>query len=227
MKKKNILWIILNSIFLAVFNAVFFTLSDGSDHKASVWISYGFIHIAYLMLLLTPKLIRSSKSAAVFGFTLYSISATYFLIEFVTGLTFILISPESYKATFITQLCLAGLYGIMLVSHLLSNEYTADTEEKRQVQIAYVKNASVKLKSLLEIVGDKEAKKKVERVYDAISTSPVKSHPNLAQTENRILQSVNDLERAIVEGDKEGIVSVANSLLLSVNERNNLLKTCY
>jgi len=225
MKKKNILWIILNSIFLIVFNAIFFTLSDGSDHKASVWISYGFIHFAYLMLLLTPKLIRSSKSAAVFGFSLYSISATYFLIEFVIGLTFILISPESYKAAFITQLCFAGLYGITLVSYLLSNEYTADAEEKRQAQIAYVKEASAKLKGFLEIVGDKEAKKKVERVYDAISSSPVKSHPNLAQTENCILQSVNDLELAVKTGDKEDIISITNSLLLLINERNNLLKS--
>jgi len=228
MKKKNILWLILNSIFLVVFNAIFFTLGDGGEYKASVWISYGFIHFAYLMLLLTPKLIRSSKSAAVFGFSIYSISATFFLIEFVIGLTFILISPESIKATFITQLCFAGLYGIMLISHLLSNEYTADAEEKRQVQIAYVKDASVKLKGLLESIDNKEAKKKVERVYDAISSSPVKSHPKLAQTENRILQSINDLERAAVTtGNKEEIISIANSLLSSVNERNSLLKTCY
>ena len=133
MKKTNILWGILNLIFLIVFNFIFF-VAGGSEHNASVWISYGFIHFAYLMLLLTPKLIRDGKSKSVFGFSLYSISATYFLIEFVTGIIFILVSPESYKAAFLVQLCITGLYGIILVSNMLSDEYSSSAEEKRQNQ---------------------------------------------------------------------------------------------
>jgi uncharacterized protein YjgD (DUF1641 family) len=224
MKKTNILWGILNSIFLIVFNAFFFVLGD-SEHQTSVWISYGFIHFAYLMLLLTPKLIRSGKSKAVFGFSLYSISAVYFLVEFVTGIIFILVSPESSSAALLVQLCIAGLYGVILVSSMIANEHTADAEEKRQDQIAYVKDASAKLKSLLENISDKETKKKVERVYDAIYSSPVKSHPDLEQKERNILQSINELEREVVAGNKEGIMTVANSLLAYINERNKLLNT--
>ena len=225
MKKKNVLWTILNSIFLIVFNALFFTLGDSAEQKTSVWISYGFIHFAYLMLLITPKLIRKGgKSAEVFGFSLYSISSFYFLIQFVTGLVFILVSPDSYKAAFVIQLCLAGLYCIMFISHMLSNEYTAEAEEKRQSQIAYVKDVSAKLKSLLDNISDKETKKRVERAYDAIYSSPVKSHPNLAPMENNIIQSVNELERVVAAGHKENIISVADSLLSSINERNHLPK---
>ena len=224
MKKKNILWAILNLIFLVVFNAFFF-IGNTADYNASVWISYVFIHFAYLMLLLTPKLIRKGRSSAVFGFSLYSISAVYFLVEFVTGVIFILVAPESSNAALLTQLCIAGLYGIILIANMLANEYTADAEEKRQPQIAYVKDASAKLKGLLERINDKEAKKKVEQVYDAVYSSPVKSHPNIAELENRILQSVNELERAVATGNKEDIISMANSLLALINERNNLLKS--
>ena len=225
MKKKNVLWTILNSIFLIVFNALFFTLSDNTEHNASVWISYGFIHFAYLMLLITPKLIRKGgKSTAVFGFSLYAISSVYFLIQFVTGLAFILVAPESFKAALIIQLCLAGLYCIMLISHMLSNEYTAEAEEKRQSQIEYIKDVSAQLKSLLEKISDKETKKKVERVYDAIYSSPVKSHPSLAQMEKNIIQSVNDLEHEVTTGHKEKTISLANSILSLINERNQLLK---
>ena len=224
MKKKNVLWTILNLIFLIVFNVLFFAMG-GDEHHASVWISYVFIHFAYLMLLLTPKLIRAGKSSAVFGFSLYSISASYFLIEFITGIIFILVAPESYKATLVVQLCMAGLYGILLVSHMLANEYTAEAEEKRQSQISYVKDASAKMKRLLDSISDKETKKKVERVYDAIYSSPVKSHPNLMEIEERILTSVNELDCMISAGNEEGVISVANSLLLLINERNNLLKS--
>jgi len=223
MNKKTKLWIILDLIFLIIFNAIFFVLG-GAEHNASVWISYTFIHFSYFMLILTPFLIREGKSKAVFGFSLYSISAGYFFVQFVTGIIFILIAPESYNAALLVQLCIAGLYGIILVSNMIANESTAYAEEKRQPQIDYVKNASAKVKRLLESVNDKEAKKKVGNVYDAIYSSPIKSHPNLAQTESQILMSINDLSDAVSAGNKESIISFADSLLIAVNERNRQLK---
>ena len=108
-------------------------------------------------------------------------------MELVTGTIFILISPDSCKAALLVQLCIAGPYGISLISNMIANEHTADAEEKRQYQIDYVKNASAELKSLLDSISDKEAKKEVERVYDALYSSPVKSHPSLAQTESQVL----------------------------------------
>lgn len=226
MEKTSAQWIGLSLIFLIVFNVVFF-VTGGFEHKSSVWISYGFIHFAYFMLLLTPALIRDGKSSALFGFSIFSVSAAYFLLEFIVGVVFILISLDGYKIAFLVQLVIAGLYGIALISNMLANEHTADVEEKRQYQISYVKNASVKLKGLLEIINDKECKKKVERVYDAISSSPVKSHPNLAHIENHILQSIYELEDKISTGNNEQIISLANSLLVAVNERNMKLKSLH
>jgi hypothetical protein len=222
--KKTVLWIILDLIFLVIFNALFFVIG-GTEHNVSVWMSYGFIHFAYFMLILTPFLIRKGKSAAVFGFSLYSISAVYFFVQFITGIIFILIASEGYNVALLVQLCIAGLYGIMLISNMIANERTADDEEARHYQIAYVKDASAKLKGMLESVSDRETKKKVERVYDALYSSPVKSHPNLVQMENRIFQSINELEDEISAGNKENIISMANSLLSAVNERNMRLKT--
>jgi hypothetical protein len=223
MKKTNILWIILDLIFLGIFNTVFFVLS-GFDHPASVWISYGFIHFAYVMLLITPKLIRPGKNSSVFGFSLFVISSVHFLIELIAGTVFILTAPEAYKALLLVQLIITALYGIFLISNLIANEHTADAVEKRQSQIEYVKNASSMLKVLIERAGNKEAKKNIERVYDAIYSSPVKSHPRLAEIESHILQSINELENAVAAGDNALIISLAGSLLKSVNERNIKLK---
>ena len=223
MKKKNGLWIILDLIFLIIFNAAFFIVG-GTDHKLSVWISYGFIHFAYIMLLLTPFLIRKGKSSAVFGFSVYNISSYYFLLELFAGVAFILISPESWKTALLVQLCVAGIYGIILVANLIANEHTADAEEKHQHQIDYVKQASADLKGMMDSVSDKDAKKKVEKIYDAVYSSPVKSHPNLAQAESQILILINELRGAILSGNKDVIITMADSLLIEVNERNRQLQ---
>ncbi|MDR3295448.1 MAG: hypothetical protein LBT26_06435 [Clostridiales Family XIII bacterium] len=223
MKKAYVLWIILDLIFLVIFNAVFFVAS-GVGHEASVWISYGFIHFAYLMLLITPGLIRKGTSAAVFGFSLYSVSSIYFLLEFIIGVIFILISPDGYKAALLIQLCVAGIYCITLISQMIANEHTADSEEKRQYQIEYVKKASAELKSLMDSMNDEETKNKVEKIYDALYASPVKSHPGLAQAESQILVGIASLRGYVSAGEKAQIVSSADSLLIAVNERNRQLK---
>ena len=224
MNKKNILWLILDSIFILFFNALFFLLG-GASHGASVWISYGFIHFAYFMLLLTPKLIRTGKSSAVFGFSLYYLSSVYFLIQLVAGGIIILIAPEGTKAAIVIQLCLAGLYAILLVANMIANERTADDEAERQYRISYVKEASGRVKGLTEGINDKEAQKKIERLYDALYSSPVKSHPALEQMETRILGLITELEDAVSVKNKEQIISLSNTLLSAVNERNLRIKT--
>ena len=223
MKKTNVLWLILDLVFLVIFNAIFFMVS-GFNHKESVWISYGFIHFAYIMLLITPMLIKRGKSTAVFSFSLYSVSLMYFFIELVAGVMFILIKPDSYKAALLIQLVIAGLYAVALISNMVVNESTADAEEIRSHQIDFVKKASAQLKSLLDSISEKEVKKKVEKVCDMLYLSPVKSHPSLEQTETCILMSINELGCAVSEGSKEQIVSLANTLLVAVNERNRQLK---
>ena len=125
------------------------------------------------------------------------------------------------------QLCIAGLYGVILIANLLANERTADAEEKRQYEIYYVKEASAKLKGILDRTSDKEARKKVERVYDAVYSSPVKSHPDLAGVESNIMNLISNLEQAVIANDTEQISLISDTVLATVNERNKGLKTAY
>ena len=89
MKRKNTMWSILYLIFLVVFNLIFYTLG-GINRPASVWISYFFIHFAYLFLLATPFFVRKGRETGTFSAVLGWISATYFGIELVVGILFIL-----------------------------------------------------------------------------------------------------------------------------------------
>jgi hypothetical protein len=217
---------VLTLVFPLVFNAIFFFVG-GTDHKTSIWISYGFIHFAYFMLLLTPALIRDDKNSAVFGFALYSTTAVYFLLELAVGGLFILIPIFGPKTVSVIQLVMAGIYGIMLVAHMIANEKTADASQARQVQIDTIKNASVSLKLVLAKIQDKETLRKVERAYDALASSPVKSYPEFERMEKGILVSIEAINNAVCADNKSQIISLAESLLQAINERNMRLKSHY
>lgn len=223
MNKKSVLWILLDLIFLAVFNTVFF-VAGGTDHTTSVWISYGFIHFAYLMVLVTPFLIRKSSSAAVFGFSLYSISSTYFLLEFVVGLIFIFMKSESYKAALIVQVIVAGIYAVLLLSHLIANEHTADSVEKHEEEVAYIKTASSRVKALIGKAKDKKANKEIEKAYDTLHSSPSKTVTTVRSIESNVMNKVAELEGAVSDQDTATIITIAGEIIALMEERNRKIR---
>ncbi len=223
MNKKTVLWIILDLIFLAVFNTVFFVMT-GLQHPASVWISYGFIHFAYLMVIVTPFLIRKSSSAAVFGFSLYSISSTYFLIEFVTGIVFIILKSDSLKVALVVQIVIAGIYGILLISHLIANESTADSVERHEDEVAYIKTAASRVKALVGKATDKKANKEIERAYDLLHSSPTKSTSAVRYLESSVMSQISDLEDAVQAGETDLIIATAGEIISTMEERNRKLR---
>lgn len=223
MNKKSILWILLDLVFLAVFNTVFF-VAGGKDHVASVWISYGFIHFAYLMVIATPLLIRKSSSSSIFGFSVYSVSSTYFLVEFITGLIFIFVKDESYKASLIVQIIIAGIYAIILISHLLANESTADSIEQHEEEVVYIKQAASEVKLLIDKSDNKRVNKEIEKVYDALHSSPTKSNFSVKIIEQTILGKIDELKNAVKNGDENLIISKTKELLSQIDERNSRLR---
>lgn len=227
MNKSRVLWIILDLIFLVVFNAVFFIIG-GAEHPLPVWISYGFIHFAYGMLIFANHLVSRGKSRAVFGFSLYSLTILYFFIELIVGIAFIFALPDNIKVTVVVQVILAGIILIVLIANMLANESTANAEEKRQLQINYIKVASDELLAVLGLIGvgnfSQETKKTIEKAFDILRTSPVKAHPSVAQLETHILIVINDLKSAVNAGNDTEALEKGKALSIMITERNRQLK---
>lgn len=223
MNKKSILWVILDLIFLAVFNTVFFVVG-GSEHTTSVWLSYGFIHFSYIMVIITPLLIRKSSSADVFGFSLYSISSTYFVVEFVIGLIFIFINSESYKSALTVQIIIAGIYGILLISHLIANETTADSIERHEYEVAYIKNAASKVKSYIGKSNNRRVKREIEKLYDLLHSSPTRSNATVRSLEIEITNKISVLEDFVLSNQQEHIIAMCGEITMLIEERNRKLR---
>jgi len=223
MNKKNALWLILNLIFLIVFNVVFFVVG-GTDHEASVWISYAFIHVAYIMLWITPLLVRKGSKSTALGFPLYTISAVYFIVVFLVSLIIMLIHPNGFKAALVIQIILFGIYAVLLVANMIANEYSTDNIEKREEEIKYVKECASKLKGIADIIEDSQLRKQVEKSYDFIYSSPIKSNIDVRDYEVAVTDSIETLEENIASKDFETAKVTIAKILKDANERNRRLK---
>lgn len=219
MNKKSILYILLDLVFLAVFNTVFFVIS-GTNHPASVWIAYGFIHFSYIMVFVTPFLIRKSSSAALFGFSLYSISTVYFFVEFLVGLVFVFVRSDSYKASLVVQVIIAGIYAILLISNLIANENTADSIECHEDKVTYIKDAASKIKLLIGKASDNNANNEIEKVYDLLHSSPSHSAADVKSLEQQVKNKIDELENAVYSDETATIITISGEIISLTEERN-------
>lgn len=222
MNRKAILWMLLDLIFLVVFNIVFFVVGGGERH-ASVWISYAFIHFAYIMAVATPYITKNSKQA-VFGYSVYAVSSLYFILEFVIGVIFILVNPESFKPALVVQLILAAIYLALLIIFLLANEKTDEALNKEENENSYIKSCSSRIKTLIGKLNDSACDKTLEKLYDLVHSSPSRSSASVAQIEQLSTTLLSQLETAVIGGDKETAMNTAAQLEDLFRQRISILK---
>ena len=220
--KKRVLRALVELVFLVIFNLFFFVLG-GTNHPASVWISYGFIHFAYIMTLLTPVLSGSGTHDAAFGLSIYAVSTVYFAVEFVVGLIFVFVGAETFVAALLVQVAIAGLYLIALFTFLLANEHTAGTISRRDSDAAFIKSECARLKILAERMHNPEANKSIGRVYDLLHASPIASNDAAYPAECEISNKITELEKAVKADDAGAVVALCKEITLIIGERNAVL----
>lgn len=225
MKKINILSIILDLIFLIVFNAVVFLLTN--EYTPAFWISYVFINFSYIMMIMSPVFMPKTKNVAVFGYPVAYISFVYFLVEFFTGIFFLTIGKYNTKYAFIVQLIVTGFYGVTFISNLIANERTIEDEGKRQEEIMYIKMAILEVDSIMKQIKDSNLRKKVEKVYDALRSSQVRTYPELYDIENDIDKNITSLDRAVKQNLEDEINNIIYKILKLIDERNQKIKSLY
>lgn len=222
MGKNNIFKILLQLVFVVIFNVIFFLLGN-IDSPFSVWFSYGFIMFSYLMVIITQFMIRPSKNA-VLGLFIYLISTVYFITELVIGIVFVFMKLEAWKIPFAIQLVIFGIYLVILIFSMMSNENTINNTERQSEEIAYIKDASSRVKSLMGKLTEKKVDRSVEHIYDLLHTSPTRSNLSVYGLEREIIKLVSDLEYAIDLQNTDEVFEIENSIVKQVNERNRILR---
>jgi len=167
------LWIAIHIIFLVTFNIVFFLLK-GTDNPASVWISYGAIHLAYIMVWCI-RFFRL-REASLFGISSVIIMQGYCWLQFIVGILFIVAAPEDWKFAFIVQLIMFSICMIMFLLATIAGKHARDGKPMLDELMAdamktdYVKLTKTSLDILQRSTLDMELKNQVTDVIDIFNT---------------------------------------------------------
>ena len=212
-------------VFLVVFNVLFFVIG-GTVHTAGTWVSYGFIHAAYLFILAIPLYAKYGRGMSVLIYGLYYKAIIYFLIELVLGIVLMVMSIEDPKWPAIIQGVLMAAFVLSQILVHLVNISTASSMKKQKEESLFIQTLAQRVKFCLAEVADAEAHKQLVRCYDAINNCSLQSFPEAEMAELDMRNAVETLCSAVDAQNNEQIILASKKVLRAVQERNAVIKRC-
>ncbi len=220
--KNKVLFAIMCSMFILIFNISFFLLKSNTVYAAT-WISYSFIHVAYIGVVIT-QFLESKNEEVVLSLSSHLLSVIFFTVEFVVGLIFIIVNPIGFKAALIIQLIIFGMYVISLIMNLISNSKIERDLEKSKNNRDYIKGTIAVLNSIKASVIDDHVSSLINKLYDIVHGSQLKSNSEAVVIENEIKNRVMIFEKQLTKISVEAQILELEELIDLANKRNIIVK---
>lgn len=221
---KKSLFLIIDLIIIGIFNILFFVIG-GPDHIVATWISYAFIHIAFVSTVITPLITKENKYKTIFNLPIISFSGIYFLLQLIVNLIIIIFVFSSAVVSLLANIVLLSAYLISIISIIIVNKDTKEQEDKQQDESQYIKLCSSKLHIILGSVNDPELMKEIGKAYDIIRTSQLSSNSEVLPLQESIKNLIGELEFEVKNHNYDNAKEITNRIITLSNERNIFLKS--
>ncbi|MBS4178293.1 hypothetical protein [Lederbergia citrea] len=185
------MWWILNSIFVVVFDTVFFLLVNTVTDIQ--WVSLAFLHISYFIVVFFGTYLKNKMTNIVLGYPIIYLSILYFLLTFILSLAIVTFEFTSIKITFILHFIILGVYLFLLFSNLMMNKHTAQQTAVERKSIGFIKENIAGLEQLKAAPIAASKKNRIEEIIELLRYGQVVSHNDTFDLEYSIRQHINDL----------------------------------
>lgn len=220
--KKTIFKVLVGLVFLVAFNVLFFLLG-GTERTTTEWISYGFIHFAYLCILLTPLFCKNKTGRAVLNASLYLRALIYFFIALIAGIVFIAWNPEEILWPTIIQAVIAATFLIMQLMSVTANEVTDESLARQSKEKVYIQELASNMREAMQSAQEPESRKKLRSVYELLNSASTGSCPEAEEIELQLAADVNAL---CMNAQSFSLSQIDNSILAikeTLRKRNAII----
>lgn len=223
--KKNSIKILIGLIILLLFNGLFFGLG-GTRRSVTEWLSYGFIHAAFLCLLFTHLLSRQAKGLTVLTASLHLQALLYFFTELTICCICLYSNPMDPTWPAIAQATALAVFLVLQLMSVLANDATKQSIQKQRCESIRIQSLAIRIQQGMRRLTDPSLRKQVERCYDAVHNTSIESFPEAAESEQALQAEVDKLCQAIDQGHTDEITDCAQRVCNAVQARNAIIRMC-
>ena len=210
-------------VFLILINIGLFSLA--AIKLTSFWISWIFIHIAFLIFAGILIFSAPEQRKLKFAYSETAVAAYYFIIELIAGyvlLTYFVFMPV---ISFVIQTVILAVF---LIAFFMLKGMNRDIDRKEDAAKADLRQ----FQAILEFMKDVQSqvdysapyKKTIQHAYDAISGSQVKSSPAVYEMEKNIWDLIGQLKKEVAAENEERINALCRDIENQTAERNRRLR---
>lgn len=210
-------------VFLILINIGLFSLA--AIKLTSFWISWIFIHIAFLIFAGILIFSAPEQRKLKFAYSETAVAAYYFIIELIAGyvlLTYFVFIPV---ISFVIQTVILAVF---LIAFFMLKGMNRDINRKEDAAKADLRQ----FQAILEFMKDVQSqvdysapyKKTIQHAYDAISGSQVKSSPAVYEMEKNIWDLIGQLKKEVAAENEERINALCRDIENQTAERNRRLR---
>ena len=210
-------------VFLILINIGLFSLA--AIKLTSFWISWIFIHIAFLIFAGILIFSAPAQRKLKFAYSETAVAAYYFIIELIAGyvlLTYFVFIPV---ISFVIQTVILAVF---LIAFFMLKGMNRDIDRKEDAAKADLRQ----FQAILEFMKDVQSqvdysapyKKTIQHAYDAISGSQVKSSPAVYEMEKNIWDLIGQLKKEVAAENEERINALCRDIENQTAERNRRLR---
>lgn len=210
-------------LFLVLINIGLFSLA--AIKLTSFWISWIFIHIAFLIFAGILIFSAPEQKKIKFAYSEAAVAAYYLVIEVVAG--FVLLTYFAFfpMISFVIQTVILAVFLVVFFSLKKMNRDIDRREETGKADLH-------KFQAILEFMKDVQNqvdynapyKKTIQHAYDAISGSQVKSSASVYEVEEGIWNLIEQLKKEVAAKDEERIRALCHDIENQATERNRRLR---
>lgn len=215
--------VFLSLLVIGIYNLVFF-LKDVPDMSTSLWVSYGFVHLAFIMVIVSIILPSQSKERETYTATNVMVSSIYYFVEMAFSIVILFMQLDMFKLTLVIHCILFAAFLFVWVPGLFTQKLSDELDLQRVHGENYVKQCGDIIQTTLSVCTDRDAVKKLERLYGIVKASPVKGNDSTSQLENTILNELTNLLSGVKSLPQQEVFENIEQLVRMVESRNRMLK---
>lgn len=227
MKKHQIQGSIVLAVLTLVYCAVVF-LVPFQRNNAIFWVSFIFTLVALAAQVYVVYTAfggdRDAKSQF-YGFPIASIGFMYFIAQVVLSIVFMVLA-ESVRLwlPLLLYIVLAGAAALGFIATDVTRDEIQRQDAALKANVSAMRNIQSKASALLGVTQDAETRKAVEKLSDALRYSDPVSSPAISEIESDLTACVDELQKAVVDGDKASALALAEKAGNILIERNRQCK---
>ena len=226
MKKDQIRYIAAMAIFLVLYILVAFLIPF--EKTAVFWVSFVFTLIAFGVVgasFYIAFLRKPDATSKFYGFPIARIGATYGSAQLAAGLLFMALGQwiPVWVAVLVYAIGL-GAAAIGLISAEAVVEHIEVQDVKLKKDVTVMRNLQSKVNQMVSFCTDPELLPLVKEFAEEMRYSDPVSSEALAQAEADLTSAVDELQCALVDGDKDSARTLCRKANALLAERNRLCK---